>query len=98
MPTLNIDLRAGFDGDAVELLVNNKSFSRSNVTTDYSIGLADKVETKVPVGQVSVEISLPGRKLSKSIKLDVNSDQHLGVSRTDSGIECEVSPEPFPYY
>ncbi|HEX6745736.1 MAG TPA: hypothetical protein VF092_00375 [Longimicrobium sp.] len=62
MPTLKIDLREGFDGDTVLVRVGGREvYRRSGVRTNYSIGLADRVETEVGPGPVEVRVELPER-------------------------------------
>lgn len=65
MPRLRIDLREGFTGDTVEVALDGRVvYARAGVRTDYSVGLADFVETEVATPAATIEVRLKERKLA----------------------------------
>jgi hypothetical protein len=97
--SLVIELQDGFSSDAVVIRVDDlEVFCKQEVTTDYSLGRADSVETPVPVGSVTVEVTLPERRLTGSIVLEVSATLYLGVSIGDDGIDFSPSDEMFLYF
>ena len=99
MTSLVIDLQAGYSEDEVSIQINGeKKYHNKAVSTDYSIGLADSVELDVIVGSVTVKLSVPSRKLSESIELDVSKPVYLGVSISGNRVETRISDEMFVYF
>ena len=99
MTSLVIDLQAGYSEDEVSIQIDGEEkYHNKAVNTDYSIGLADSVELDVIVGTVTVKISVPSRKLSESIKLDVSKPVFLGVSISGNRVETQISDEMFVYF
>lgn len=99
MPLLHTALQEGFAGDEVVLRIGGREvFHEPRVTTRTQIGLAATNEAQVPAGPVTVEVSLPGRKLNFTVPLQVTQDIYLGVSVTPEGkIRHVVAHEPFGY-
>jgi len=96
---MKIDLQDGFKNDTVIIRVNGKEvFRKDNVSTRFQIGYALSVDLG-PVGNPpAVEIVLPQKNISHSLKLQEPEPIFLGVSLTQEGsIDCRVSHEPFGY-
>lgn len=97
MPTLHVDLREGFDGDAIVVQADgHEVFRRSGVKTNYSTGLAERVTAEVPAGEVRVDVTLPERGLRSSVTLAVDGPAALAFSLDPAGAltgrEIEASP------
>jgi hypothetical protein len=99
MPLLHTALQDGFVDDEVVLRVGGREvFRQAHVKTRMQIGLAASHETRVPSGPVSVEVSLPQRKLDVTLPLQITQDTYLGVSVSPEGeIRHVVAHEPFGY-
>ena len=99
MPLLHTAFQEGFSGDEVVLRVGGREvFRRSGVKTRTQIGLAATHELQVPAGPVSVEVSLPGRRLDLTVPLQIAQDTYLSISISPEGtIRHAVSHEPFGY-
>ncbi|MBD2100550.1 hypothetical protein [Leptolyngbya sp. FACHB-261] len=99
MSLLRLDLQDGFQQDTVVIQVNGKEvFRRSQVETRLQLGYADSVEVNVPEGLTKIEIAVPSRKLSDSLKLQIAAPTHLGISLTSKGkIDYRTTSEPFTY-
>jgi S-adenosylmethionine hydrolase len=97
---LVIDLQEGFKEDTVVIRVNGREiFNKEDVSTDYSLGRADSVETQVLRGSsVRLEVAVPSQQLSESLALEVSKDVYLGVSVRDGKIDHQLSDEPFKYF
>lgn len=68
MPTLQVDLREGFNDDSVVMRVDGREvYRRSGVRTNYSVGIADRIEIEVPAGKAQVELALPLRGISSLV-------------------------------
>ena len=85
-----------------ELITNSdESYNRlkkKGINTDYSIGLAASVKFEVSEKYIALEITIPSRRLSDSIKVDVSSTSYLGVSILDNEIDYQFSDEEFIYF
>jgi hypothetical protein len=99
MPSLHIALQEGFSNDDVALRVAGREvFRQSKVNTRTQIGLAARHDANVPIGPLSVEISIPTRQLDLAVPLQIRQDTYLGISVTPEGqIRHIVSHEPFGY-
>jgi hypothetical protein len=98
MPVLHIDIQEGFDQDAVIILVNDQSvFHKESVSTRMQIGLADRVQTEVPLGAVTVKVSLPRKRLSTSIPVNIDGETYMGISVEENSITCQINTSPFRY-
>lgn len=87
MPTLHVDLREGFTRDTVVIRVDGREiYHRTDVETNYSVGLADRVTAEVPRGPVRVEILLPQRDQQQSLTLPMDDSAALGFSLDPSGV------------
>jgi hypothetical protein len=99
MSTITIDLQEGFADDTIIIKIDGQEMlHQANLTTDYSIGLAHSAQVEVPEGQVEIDVSIPSRRLSRSIKLDVSTPVYLGVSLSENKIEHQASSEAFIYF
>ena len=96
MKQLRIDLQAGFSNDTVKIRIDNHEvFQKEGVSTDYSIGRADSVEAEVKEGDLTVEVSLPKKNLSKAI--EISKAAYLKVSVQNGEIVLDPSNE-MPLY
>jgi hypothetical protein len=73
-------------------------FHQTGVSTDYSIGRAEGVESQVPAGKARVEVRLPLKKLSGSVEVDLQETKYVGVKVQAGRIEFKVSDEMFLYF
>ncbi len=96
---MRIDLQDGFYNDTVVIVVNGKEvFRRTDVSTRFQIGYALSVDQGIAENSPVVEIILPLKNLSETIKLRTPEPVFLGVSLTQDGkIDCRISHEPFRY-
>jgi len=98
MYTLEIDLQEGFDGDQVVIEINGKeSFRQENVSTKLLLGYAETKAFPLPPGETTVTISLPQKKQTTTINLNLEANTYLGVSVTPAGLEYILSDKPFFY-
>lgn len=99
MTEIVIDLQDGFADDEVLILAEGQEiFNKKGINTDYSIGLAASVKFEVSEKYIALEITIPSRRLSDSIKVDVSSTSYLGVSILDNEIDYQFSDEEFIYF
>ena len=99
MISLVIDLQDGFSDDIVVIKVDNQEiFHKKGVNTDYTLGRADSVETKVSKGSVNVAVNVPSKSLSDTVVLEVVNKVYLGVSIIDDRIVFRISDEIFTYF
>lgn len=94
MPSLRVDLQAGFHGDRVSLSIDGREvYARDDVKTDYSIGLADRIEAEVPAGEVRVTLELPDRDVRESLVV-ADASSAIGFSiEPDGRITHHISPD-----
>lgn len=99
MPLLHIALQEGFTGDEVVLRIDGREvFRKPDVKTRTQIGRAATHEEQVSNGPLSVDVSLPRRKLQLAISLQIARDTYLGVSISPEGkLQHVVAHEPFGY-
>jgi hypothetical protein len=98
--TLRIDLREGFAGDAVEIAVDGRVvYSRRDVQTDYSVGLADFIELERAGDAASIEVRVPARGLAErmAIPLAQAPVQYVTV-RLGERIEIKWLESPPEYF
>jgi hypothetical protein len=99
MTVIVIDLQDGFADDEVLIQAEGQEiFNEKGVNTDYSIGLAASVKFEVSEKNLIVEVTVPSRRISNSIKVDVSSTSYLGVSILDNEINYQFSDEEFIYF
>jgi hypothetical protein len=99
MANLVIDLQEGFKDDTVVILVNEQEvFQKQGLSTDYSIGFADRAECQGPPGKRTVEVRLPQKNLTANVELDVQDTRYLGVKIHEGRIEFKISDEMFIYF
>ena len=81
------------------LRINGREvFQRDAVKTRAQIGLAITHEEELPAGPVTVEVSLPARKLVEIFPLMLSHDTYIGVSVSPQGqLTHVISAEPFGY-
>lgn len=95
---LTIDLQEGFTSDHVVIELNNKVvFDERNVRSRFEIGFATRKEIKVPKRPYELRVSIPEAHIIKKIMIDPAETTHVGVNRTDQGIEVTRSSQPFGY-
>lgn len=97
MPTLHVDFREGFNRETVVVRIDGSEiYRRNDVATNYAIGLADRLVTEVPEGEVAVEVILPNRALHQSTIHHVSGPTTLAFTLSPSGElegqEVEASP------
>jgi hypothetical protein len=96
---LQINLQDGFNGDEVNISINGKQvYHKKDVRTRTQIGLADMIETRISSGQVSLEIQLVNRQISKVIDTQVTDTLHIGISVSPQNqIVYHIQDTPFYY-
>ena len=99
MTKLRIDLREGFSGDAVEISVDGRAaYSKANVRTDYSVGVADFVELDAAGTTAQVEVRVPARGLVERATISLRAPmQHVAVVLGDR-IEIKALEAPPEYF
>ena len=98
MATLRIDLQGGFDGEAVELWVDEELRHREDdVRTNVAIDLAASVPIDVPDGPTDVRIVLPEQSLEQTIETVVAGDTYV-VARLEDGRLVAEQLADAPYY
>jgi hypothetical protein len=96
--TLRIDLQGGFDGDAVEIWLDEELRQREDgVSTNLSVDLASSVPLVVPDGPVDVRIVLPDRGLEETVEALVAGDAYVTARIEDGRLVAEQLAEA-PYY
>lgn len=100
MPTLRVDLQAGFDGGPAILRVNGEERLHTEaLRTDYSVGLADTAELTVPSGPARIELELPRRGIAHALTATVTGATHVGIWVEPNGeVKHQVVAEPFRYF
>jgi hypothetical protein len=96
--TLRIDLQGGFDGETVELWVDEELRHREEeARTNVSVDLAASVPLEVPEGPVDVRIVLPARGLDETVETIVAGDTYV-VARLERGRLVAEQLAEAPYY
>jgi hypothetical protein len=99
MSLLHLVLEEGFEDETVTIKVDGKEvFRDEHVKTRLQIGRAATREIPIGAGQVSVEISLPGRNLSQIVQVQTSDEAYLYCSLLPDRIECRVSATPSSFY
>ncbi|WP_439579211.1 hypothetical protein [Elioraea sp.] len=98
MPAITLDLQEGFAGETVEVRVDGVPVWRGEVRTDWSIGLAERVELEVPATGGTVSVSVPSRPATIELLLEPGEARVLGVSLIGGGLVSRRSDEPFRYF
>ena len=98
MATLRIDLQGGFDGDTVEIWLDEELRQREDgVTTNLSVDLASSVPLVVPDGPADVRIALPERGLEETVEALVAGDTYV-TARIENGRLVVEQLAEAPYY
>jgi anti-sigma factor RsiW len=98
VPLVTLDLQEGFAGEAVEVRLDGKPVWRGEVRTDWSIGLAERVEIEVPASGGTIGVAVPSRPASIELALKPGEVPVLGVSLIGGGLVARRSDEPFRYF
>jgi len=95
---LHVALQEGFTRDRVVVKLNGAEVAnRPEVTTRNQIGFAEAVELDVPEGDAAVEVEVPARNLSESVKVAIEANTYVGVSIVDGHLELRAQREAFGY-
>jgi hypothetical protein len=97
--TLRIDLQGGFEGDTVEVWLDEEvAWREEGVTTNVlSTELAASFPLVVPDGPVDVRIALPEKGFEETVEALVAGDTYV-VARIENGrLQVEQLAEA-PYY
>lgn len=98
MTRIRIALQDGFEDETVVINLNGKEvFNQEHVKTKRQIGKACAFEVELDPGPADFEVTLPLRKLSDHIAVEVSDEVYLGISVVDGRIEHRISTEPFRY-
>lgn len=98
MATLRIDLQGGFDGEAVEVWVDEELRHRQDdVRTNVVVDLAASVTLDVPEGPSDVRIVLPQRGVEETVETIVAGDTYV-VARLEGGRLVAEQLAEAPYY
>jgi len=90
MPTLQIDLEQGFDGDTVVVSADGEEVWRAEgVTTNLSSNVAAIAQVDVPEG-AEVEVAVPTRDLATSERIE---KPYLVVRTTPDGLDVRQTDE-----
>ncbi len=99
MPLLHFALEEGFTGEPVRIQVDGQVvLDRTDVKSRPETGLAALCETPQTVGDHTIEVSLPGRDLQKTVRVAVCRDTFVAFSVEEQGLtEPRISHDPFFY-
>jgi hypothetical protein len=98
MATLRIDLQGGFEGDTVEIWLDEELAQREQgVTSNLSVDLAASLPLVVPDGPVDVRIVLPERSLEETVEALVAGDTYV-TARIENGRLVVEQLAEAPYY
>lgn len=98
MPLLKVDLREGFSGQTVVVLLNGDEVYRGAPKTRQQIGLADSRSFELPPQHLTLKVVTPLSGASASTELDLSQDLYVGVTLSpDGAISLHPSLEPFGY-
>lgn len=98
MATLRIDLQGGFDGDAVEIWVDEeRRWREESVTTKFTLDLAASVPLEVPDGPADVRVALPDRAIEQVVEALVAGETYV-VARVENGRLVLEQLAEAPYY
>jgi anti-sigma factor RsiW len=98
LPAITLDLQEGFAGETVEVRLDGREVWRGEARTDWSIGLAERVQVEVPAGGGTVSVTVPSRPASIDLVLKPGEAPVLGVSLIGGGLVSRRSDEPFRYF
>ena len=99
MTILVIDLQDGFADDAVQIVADGQEvFSEKGVSTDYTIGLAKKLQFELPEKQIEIEVTVSSRSLSGRAEVDIGATTHIGVSIAEGEIVFQPQSKGFIYF
>jgi hypothetical protein len=101
---LSVDFQDGFVNDSIILRINqNEVLKKNNLSTDLRIALADNsFSTRLPNGQIKIDILVPSKNLKYSKTTEIESDTYIGISIVDSNtpnadIAVRIQKDPFSY-
>jgi hypothetical protein len=95
---LSLDLQEGFEGEAVEVLLDGRTVWRGRPRTNWSIGLAERVELTVPPAGADLTVAVGGRGPRLEERLAADHPPHIGVSLEGGRLTARRSQEPFTYF
>ncbi|WP_417316924.1 hypothetical protein [Emcibacter sp.] len=85
MSKIEIAFQAGFENDEVVVEMNNSRKIYSGLTTDYSIGLAERVVLESQSDSATLDIELPKRNQDIHLDVDLSKDVYVKVNLTPDG-------------
>jgi hypothetical protein len=92
MAKLVVDLTAGFNNDTVTIRANGVTVAElEGVSTDYSIGLARRVETEAPAGELRLEVTLAKKVITGSLRASPAGDTYADVSLDGKDLRFRIS-------
>ena len=98
MATLRIDLQGGFDGETVEVWIDEELRHREEAArTNIAVDLAASVPLEVPQGPLDVRIVLPDRGLDETVETIVAGETYV-VARLEGGRLVAEQLAEAPYY
>ena len=98
MATLRIDLQGGFDGENVEVWIDEElRFREDDVRTNVTVDLAASVPIEVPEGPADVRIVLPDQELEETVETIVAGETYV-VARLEQGRLVAEQLAEAPYY
>lgn len=99
MALISFDFQAGFAGDSVRILVDGAEvYATDGLNTDYSIGLAQRVELDLGDRARSVSIEVPRRGLRAELQLEPGEPGFVSVNLLPDRLECRFSREAPLYF
>lgn len=98
MATLRIDLQSGFDGETVEVWVDEELRHREeDVRTNIAVDLAASVPLDVPEGPADVRVVLPEQGIDETVETIVAGETYVVARLEDGRLVAEQLAEA-PYY
>lgn len=98
MPAITLDLQEGFAGETVEVRLDGTPVWRGEPRTDWSIGLAERVEIAVPARGGTIRVAVPSRRAAIDLTVKPGETPVLGVSLIGGGLVARRSDGPFRYF
>jgi hypothetical protein len=96
--TLRIDLQGGFEGEPVEVWVDEELRHREeSARSDPRMDLAASIPLDAPEGPADVRIVLPDRGLDETVETIVAGETYVVVRVVGGRLEAEQLAEA-PYY
>jgi hypothetical protein len=95
---LNIAVQSSFDGDKVQVLIDDEELINKQFQTNYSLGLSGGVVTTRDKGRHEIKVVVNNAS-GKAKNFTLDSDLYVGVNydRQTNAVSFIFSKQPFAY-